>query len=91
MVECMFIWLHNISSFTWVNVFYNYGWVKEQESLNLSSRESSRFYGTMVDSNLPTYLGIWFYKFFGFVNVSIFFTSSYSQVKSISNFLSLLD
>ena len=34
--------------------------------------------------------GHMFYKFFGFVNVSIF-TLSYSQVKIICNFLSLLD
>ena len=90
MVESMFIWPHNISKFTYVNVFYNYSWVKEQESLNFSLRESSRFYDTVVDSSLPKYLGICFYKFFGIVNVFIF-TSSYSQVKSICNFLSLLD
>ena len=34
--------------------------------------------------------GHMFYKLFGFVNVSIS-TSSYSQVKSICNFLNLLD
>ena len=60
MVECMFIWMHIISIFTSVNVFYKYARVKEQESLNFSSRESSRFYGTLVDSSLPTYLGICF-------------------------------
>ena len=44
----------------------------------------------VVDTSLPKYLGICFYKFSRIVNVSIF-TSSYSQVKSICNFLSLLD
>ena len=88
MVECMFIWPHNISRFTCVNVFYHYGLVKEQEPINFSPRESSKFYGTLVNSSLPTYLGKCFYKLFGFVNVSIF-TLSYTQVKSICNFLSL--
>ena len=80
MLECMFIWPHNISRFTCVNVFYNYGWVKEQEQVlwHIGRLKSSYIFGYM------------FYKFFEIVNVSIF-TSSYSHVKSICNFLSLLD
>ena len=72
MVEWMFIWPHNIFRSTCVNVFHNYGSVKEQESINFSLRESSKFYCKVIDSSLPTYLGICFYKFFGFVIVSIF-------------------
>ena len=89
MVECMIIWPHNISRFTCVNVFYHYGWVKEQEPINLSLCESSRFrhIGRLKSSYI---FGHMFYKFFGFVNVSIF-TLSYSYVKSICNFLSLLE
>ena len=90
MVECMFIWPHNISRFTYVNVFYNYGSVKEQEPINFSPRESSRVLRHIGRLKSSYIFGHMFYKFFGFVNVSIF-TLSYSQVKSICNFLSLLD
>ena len=38
----VFIWPHNISIFTCVNAFYHYSWVKEQEPINFSPRESSR-------------------------------------------------
>ena len=90
MVECMFIWPH---------IFFQIYLCKCLSQLRLSERtrthkfpllESSRFYSTLVDSSLPTYLGIyvlyviWIFK-------CVHFTLSYSQVKSICNFLSLLD
>ena len=64
MVECKFIWLHNISGFTCVNVVYIYQLSERSKNgINFSPRESSKFYGTLVDSSLPTYLGICFISY----------------------------
>ena len=57
--------------------FYNYSWVKEQEPINFSLRESSRFYATIIWLKSSYIFGYMFYKLCWIVNVSIF-TSSYS-------------
>ena len=75
MVECMFIWPHIISRFTCVNVVYIYELSEISKNPKIYHPVKVPFYSTLVDLRLPTYLGICFYKFFGFVNISIFTSS----------------